>query len=231
MTPCTRTPRTLLGALLLATTVNTAPSQAEPGPVSTWLMKEPLTLFDWGMYRASKSMDRVATRLKEIYPDGWFSTYETYSWDHDEIHFSWRVAFDPDDWHPTDDPGDWPATHDTCNYFRKLILRSVLWLLVSPEEIENDFMNPGLQTGKDAWDTRERAGIVLDKWFSHAGERSLGIPYFERMGRPEDLGEKLARVVWLSVELQEKSRDRIECGARITEWEAPSKPLPKEGES
>ncbi len=225
MTPCNRTPQALLTAFLLATTIHTAAARAEPGPVSTWLMNKPLTLFDWGMYRVGKSMDRVATRLKEIYPEGWFFPYETYSWDHDEIHFSWRVIFDPDDWRPTDDPGDWPATHDNCNYFRKLILRSVLWLLIDPEEIENDSMNLDLKPEAGGWDPRTRVGGVLDKWFAHTGESSYGIPYFERTDRPEDLGEKLARIVWLSVVLQDESRDRIECKARITDWEAPSRPV------
>lgn len=228
MTSFTHTLRSLLAALLLATAVNSAPAQAEPGPISTWLMKEPLTLFDWGMYRAGKRMSIVANRLEEIYPEGWFFPKEIYSWDRDEIHFSWHIYFDPSDYLPTDDPGDWPATHDTCNYFRKLILHSVLWVPVQPDDIEGlSSNNPGLRTSTDILDPRKQAGVVLDLWFAHMGERgrSLGIPYFERTSRPADLGNTLAYKVWLSVILQDKSRDKIECKARITEWDAPSKPL------
>ena len=56
----------------------------------------------------------------------------------------------------------------------------------------------------------------VGRWFSHSGYREGD--------RDEDLGEKLARIVFVKVLMHREAGPGIQCRNRITSLDAPSKP-------
>jgi len=46
--------------LILAMILFSTPALADPSPGVSWLQKEPLTLFDWGIFKAQKELDHMA---------------------------------------------------------------------------------------------------------------------------------------------------------------------------
>lgn len=175
--------RTIALAGILTIAVSTA--RSEPGLIGQWLMNEPLTLLDWGIYQARKSAEDAATEMQDsnllmTYAAG----YAEYDWDNNEIEI-WLYADSHVD-----------VTHDHCNIYRQTFLTQHLLSEARGSSMHHD-----------------RAVKQVDEWFSHEG--------FKRSTRPEDLAEKLARIIWVRVTFV----DDIECKARITEWDAPSKPL------
>ncbi len=67
---------------------------------------------------------------------------------------------------------------------------------------------------------KARQGLYqkIGRWFSHEG--------YGRVGRDDELAEKLSRIIYVNTRLWDDSvATGIECRARITEFDAPSKPL------
>jgi len=214
MTPLANKLCAAVAAVVLATAV-----AAEPGPVGNWLMKDSVSLLDWGLYQAQRDMDAAAQRLQnnnesnEPVKEGdvsiWarpprFSANARYDWDDNEIVLSLAINVDPDDYSRL-------ATHDECNRYRQNFLRQ-LGIFHYEESVK-------VGLGPD-W--------VVDRWFSHSG--------FKRGDRPEGLGKKLSRIVWVEVEIwgwsnQAGIAGSFHCKGRIAESEAPSKPLRRQSQA
>jgi len=92
----------------------------------------------------------------------------------------------------------------------------------------NNARNMFLATLSGTYDMTDKEGIQaslhakIDHWFSHSG--------FASLSRDEQLAEKLARIIFVSVRLWPPAEgggyvSMNECRARIMEFDAPSKPL------
>lgn len=83
--------RKLIPTAYLACILGTSPHvMAEPGRVARWLMDEPMSLFDWGIYKT----DRKVADLKvviETYSAQFFFGSADYDWDENRIRL--RVSF------------------------------------------------------------------------------------------------------------------------------------------
>ena len=103
-------------------------------------------------------------------------------------------------WHPG------AASHELCNGFRRAFLARLL-----------DY-HPDVHTVPDPASLRRHVNKEIADWFSHYG--------YEKQNRDKKLGEKLARIVFVTVALGGRlgSRQRIDCRARMFESEAASKP-------
>ncbi len=185
--------RTIILAATLAIAVYNTTVRADPGPIGNWLMNEPLSLFDWGMYKVSKDTEYASDRLKNEHSLALAIGWTHYDWDNNEILIIMHLSSE----------GLYHATHDNCNFFRQRLLESLTFYIKDPKT------DPKV-------DYSEFATIAVGSWFSHNG--------FESGNRPEDLGKKLARIVWVEVNYTDVGEGSISCKARITEWDAPSLP-------
>jgi hypothetical protein len=83
--------RRLIPLAYLAFLISTSlPSAAEPGRVATWLMNEPMSLFDWGVYKTDKKMADLKT-IKETYSAQFFFGSADYDWNANRLQL--RVSF------------------------------------------------------------------------------------------------------------------------------------------
>lgn len=81
----------LLAAALCLTILSTGlPSYAEPGRVARWLMGEPMSLFDWGLYKADKKTAELKS-MKEKFSSDFFYGAADYDWGMNRIRL--RVNF------------------------------------------------------------------------------------------------------------------------------------------
>lgn len=62
----------------------TPAAQAEPNRVPSWLMNEPMSLWDWGIYRTDKRMQEIK-ELPSLFKAKFFSGSATYDWDENRI--------------------------------------------------------------------------------------------------------------------------------------------------
>ena len=171
--------------------------RAEPDPVGKWLMNEPLTLFDWGLYRADRQAELAANWIGEWFDLNYSGASVDYNWDLNEIHITLFATQQTD------------ILIGHCDLYRKLFIKYLVTPIYwTPEEIA------GIEfTSSDIYER-------LDEWFSHDG--------FKQLSRPEDLGEKLARIVWVGVDIisnfdSTSKIEKINCKERITVFEAPYK--------
>ena len=69
-------------------------ASAEPSPATRWLMKEPMTLMDWGLFKASNSLKEIVNLIgrfpEEIEP---YSATAEYDWDENKIRL--KAVFAP----------------------------------------------------------------------------------------------------------------------------------------
>ena len=66
------------------------PSIAEPGPIGRWLMGEPLSLWDKGMFEANEAARRAATFVGSHRGElAWGSA--SYNWNNNEIDLFFNV--------------------------------------------------------------------------------------------------------------------------------------------
>ena len=101
--------RAFLAALFLAGMAGSA--TAEPGPIGRWLMNEPLTLWDWGMFKASKEAEQAAEFIGERGEYRAFA-WAHYNWNHNEIEIGMgSLSY----------PGE--ASHENCNEVRRDFIR------------------------------------------------------------------------------------------------------------
>ena len=196
--------------LTMALIVLALPVRAEPGPIGNWLMNEPVTLFDWGMMRAENAADRAAEFAQEWRIDENWAVDET--WVPDRIQWDGRVSYSWDNNEieilvsllgsgvSREEP------HRSCNHARRMFLA----ILSGYYDMTNEES------------VRDALHAAINRWFSHSG--------FARLSRDEQLAEKLARIIFVSVRMWAPTGDGAfsaihECGARIMEFNAPSKPL------
>lgn len=196
------------------------PAQAEPGPIGKWLMNQPVSLWDRGMGRAEAAAKETADFLARSFGDSdtsmelarsfksgaerpAFLVEVYYNWDDNEITvqlniFSFRFA-------ALREPA--PSDHQICNRARQDFLMFLL----------HRHLDPVAPIKKQL---AKAAHKSVDIWFSHFGYREKS--------RDKELGAKLARIVFVRAYIQgtdRKGSKGITCRARITEWDAPSKPL------
>ncbi len=179
--------------------------RSEPGPIGQWLMNEPLTLFDWGIYRINKEIQKTVNVVNRD-----FFKYDLekspndspvyggvyYDWDNNEINIYLRIRDDKSK-HSVYVP-----THDNCVFVRE-------WLLYRLTPTPSNAFETDLDNDK-FW-----IHFRVNNWFSNYG--------FSSKDRPENLGEKLARIIWVEVNLSD-GKNSISCRERITELDAHSKP-------
>lgn len=193
--------RTVIAATLAVALAG--PAAAEPGPVGRWLMDQPVTLWDRGMDRALAEVERA---VGAVHAAGFTTNspgrYVEYHWDNNEIVLSLLVF---------EDRG--PITHERCNELRRGFVRALVYGRAT--------------TAKPHKFNAQTKGFLVDainRWFSHSGYRMKD--------RDEKLGEKMARIIFAEVHLGgpwserdgKRSRESIQCRARILEGSAASKP-------
>lgn len=62
----------------------TSTTQAEPSRVPNWLMNEPMSLWDWGIYRTDKRMQQIK-EFSSLFKAQFFSGSASYDWDANRI--------------------------------------------------------------------------------------------------------------------------------------------------
>ena len=176
------------------------PLKAEPGPIGTWLMNEPVTLWDRGMdalLEAARNTYELKHLPHTISPLARVRiAYPHYRWDDNEINVHFRV----------EQVLKAEVTHDVCNAIRRTLIGTMLWGVNGGQMID------ATTTGID-----ESVDILVSGWFSHRG--------FVKVERDDDLGKKLARIIFVEVVLWPFTGDGIECRDRIISLDAPSRPL------
>ena len=159
---------------------------AEPSKVVSWLMDNPLTLWDRGIIILEEAADRVTSNVAKETADAFAEV--AYDWDHNEIRISLYMV---------DFKGD--LSHEKCNEWRAHFINEIFRLRLAREHTQ----------------VRRAMLIVrISTWFSHKG--------FSTKGRDKNLGEKLARIIFVQTMLR-TGDDAIICRERVTEFDAPSK--------
>ena len=92
--------------------------------------------------------------------------------------------------------------HANCNAVRRSFIRTLAALNLSHDASDEDI--------------RKWTHGAIDRWFSHDG--------FVHEGRDEELAEKMARIIFVAVTLR-NAGNAVRCGARISTFDAPSKPV------
>lgn len=188
----------MFGGVLLATWVATGGSvNAEPGPIGKWLMATPVTLWDRGM----DAMEQEAKSLYGLEPESWLPSgmkilgaWVSYFWDNNEITIH--------AWFP--DTHEVFIDHEWCNTIRARVISRITGF--PPGVVEREMPDGSSFAISD----------VIDGWFSHDG--------FQRPDRDDELGAKMARIIFVSVEITSEDGSGIRCRDRITSLDAPSKP-------
>ncbi len=174
-------------------------SSAEPGPIGNWLMSQPVTLWDRGM----DAINDEARDMYDVESEEWllgapvelWAAWAGYHWDNNEIEIS-ALFRDVQD--------NIFIDHEWCNYVRRRVIEQVLGIAT---------LSGMDEAATESW--MDIATQIIDQWFSHDGFRR---------DRDEDLGAKLARIIFVKVKLQPVDGSGIECRDRITSLDAPSKP-------
>lgn len=199
------------------------PAQAEFNPVVRWLMNQPVSLWDRGMERMEKGVDRAANDLGGLHSRGLierlgikysgksmvFYGSTDWNWENNEILISTGTVGFP--FAASRPPKI--SDHKICNTVRQYFL-SILTFNTWPFSILSPPSTPS---------PKEFTAEVHDTirhWFSHVGYKSNS--------RDKELEAKLARRFFVEATISGQiGRYRyrgITCRARITEWDAPSKP-------
>jgi hypothetical protein len=82
--------RNLALSLLVATTPVSA--FAEPAPATTWLMNEPMSIWDWGIFRLQGRVDNMKEVQSLLRDAKWFFGDVEYDWDANRIKI--QIALD-----------------------------------------------------------------------------------------------------------------------------------------
>lgn len=181
----------------LAALVAAGGASAEPNDIASWLMNEPVTLWDRGMDRADKKAREFAAFYRESIGSSSGIGFATYDWDENEIELIAIISEYGEVAQPT---------HADCNLVRDTFIVSLNGRSSRKEDDEAEIQS--------RYET-------ISSWFSHVD--------FQRMDRDEDLGEKMARMIFVSV-LLTGSEGSILCRDRITSFDAPSRPRNFEGD-
>ena len=112
-----------LPLMTMAMSMLAMPVRPEPGPIGTWLMNEPVTLWDRGMDRASEAASIAADSIfaDNVIVSG--SSY--YLWDNNEINLhmiAWELRFE--------------LGHSECNGIRGVFIHRLVGVEMSDESFE-----------------------------------------------------------------------------------------------
>ena len=175
-----------------------SPAAAEPGPIGNWLMSQPLTLWDKGMMAMREDAREAAKAVAaEKGTTHWITV--AYDWKDNEIEVSFSVwGFGGE------------LSHQHCNQTRRAFIFGLIGYRTDLDENE---ISRGRATGQ------------IRTWFSHIG--------FVRKNRDKDLEKKLARIIFVKTALYRSPKlttvssfkPSIECRARLTVSDAPSRPF------
>lgn len=87
------------------------PLRAEPGPIGSWLMNEPLTLWDMGIMKAREHVEYAADRIAKASDLSHSFADVEYDWDTNEIDIWWSIVGTQIN-----------TTHETCNRARRAFI-------------------------------------------------------------------------------------------------------------
>ena len=121
------------------------PAIAEPGPIGRWLMNEPLSLWDKGMFAAMEDVKETVEGMKATYGVH-ASGGVGYSWDNNEIEL-WANVRELRGAH----------THEHCNRMRRAFINRITDLSHSSQP----WPDPDIPLKLTHWKVHE--------WFSHYG--------------------------------------------------------------
>lgn len=122
------------------------PAHAEPGPISQWLMNEPLTLWDHGMMKAENEADEAAKRVSNILDVQATEAWAAYSWDDDEITIGMTVRNFPEE-----------LSHANCNKVRRFFIAELIGL------------GPSWESATELQTSISYMHYKIGDWFSHMG--------------------------------------------------------------
>ena len=109
----------------------TSPAGAEPDSIGTWLMKQPLTLWDIGIIRAR---DEAAQAIKYVgqhrSTKGLTSGGVQYRWEKNEIEIVMNI------WSYNDTP-----SHENCNMIRRYVISYLGAVDIENEEAARDSLH------------------------------------------------------------------------------------------
>lgn len=170
-------------------------SHAEPGPTTNRLMNEPISLWDWGMFRIEQMRESATKVIKGVHKLD-FIADSSYSWDNNEITISFfHVNFNDSDTPPIE------AKEEKCREIRHTALQTLapMYLLASPSQ------------GNPQDKIELAAKLALEDWFSHPGG-------YQSSERGNDVGQRLARITYVEVRIFDEDK-AVTCRGRISEWE------------
>ena len=157
--------RTILLVALFLVNLSAIPrSTAEPSPVGRWLMNQPMSLWDWGMFEASRNAERIAEYAERSIGKVAYG-HAGYDWKSNEIEMRMIVS----DYHAE-------TSHENCNKVRRTFIGQVA----------------GTWSLRDENHVRTSLRSKIDTWFSHRGyqnetrDKELGqedVPYCLRENR------------------------------------------------
>ncbi len=197
------------------------PARAEFNPAVRWLMNQPVSLWDRGMDRMEEGVDRAANDLRRLYYQELFARIgikngdkisfagsRSLDWENNEILIGLSVIGIP--FAASRPPR--PPDHKICNTVRQFFLSILMF---------GQWHFPSRRPAPSTKKLAVKAHGIIALWFSHIG--------YKNNFRDKKLEAKLARMVFVQANIYGRNGEgrfrSFTCKARITEWDAPSKPL------
>ena len=160
-------------------------ARAEPGPTINWLMGEPMSLWDWGIYQIGKDVELFAGTIPSGDGNDFISTSVSYEYIDNRLKINIGI------------------------YMQEIVDADLR------ENCEDSWQRivTLLSRSGQGDDRRARAAHYLDGRFSHAGG-------YRTRGRPDNLGDRLARVTYVIVDIVKQgtpSREVFVCFGRVVD--------------
>ena len=164
-------------------------AMADPSPGIKWLQNEPLTLFDWGMYKSSKTLEQTKKRLAVLQGSTSFPSKKDVQWTWTEYDFpkntiilGYGIILDNIE----------KATESACKEFLEKIRKFIFAV---------ESFNPN--DPADAVKTIK----LYNRWFSHEG--------FKNSKRPYGIGGELAISSKLKLDMYSGNKSEEEVFTRF----------------
>ena len=140
--------RALLRVACVVVAASSSPAASEPGPIGQWLMNEPMSLWDKGMFVADRAA-RDAAQYVGAHRGKRVSGSAGYSWEDNEITLYFNVTgFNA------------AVTHEKCNELRRYFI---------------GYMSYGAHSDRfQGQQARKQIAVAVSDWFSHEGYQSSG---------------------------------------------------------
>ena len=142
-----RAMRAVLRVACVVVAASSGPAASEPGPIGTWLMNEPVSLWDKGMFAADRAARDAAQYVGAHRGQRAYGS-AGYSWEDNEITLYFNVA-----------GFNGAVTHEKCNELRRYFI---------------GYVSYGAHSMSQGQQAREKIAATVSDWFSHAGYQSLG---------------------------------------------------------